>query len=81
VEPIHEHWMDANNILRYLHGTITYGLRYALNTDVQLDGFTDSDWEGSVDNKKSTSGMCFSMGSSMISWTSRKHKYVALDTT
>jgi len=76
VEPRHEHWIAAKHILRYLHGMITYGLRYASNNY----GFTDSDWAGSVDDRKSTSGMCFSLGSAMISWGSRKQKSVALST-
>jgi hypothetical protein len=49
-------------------------------SDVQLHGFTDSDWAGSADDRKSTSGMCFSLGSAMISWASRKQKSVALNT-
>jgi hypothetical protein len=44
VEPRHEHWIAAKNILIYLRGTINYGLRYASNNDVHLHGFTDSDW-------------------------------------
>jgi hypothetical protein len=80
VEPRHEHWIAAKHILRYLRGTINYGLRYASNSDVQLHGFTDSDWAGSADDRKSTSGMCFSLGSAMISWASRKQKSVALNT-
>jgi hypothetical protein len=68
VEPRHEHWIVAKHILRYLRGTLNYGLRYASNSDVQLHGFTDSYWAGSVDDRKSTSGICFSLGSVMISW-------------
>jgi hypothetical protein len=66
--------------LRYLCGMITYGLRYALNNEVQLHGFTDLDWVGSADDRKSTSSMCFSVGSSMISWARRKQNFVALNT-
>jgi hypothetical protein len=80
VEPRQEHWIDAKHILRYLRGMITYGLRYASNSDVQLHGFTDSYWAGSADDRKSTYGMCFNMGSAMISWASRKEKFVALNT-
>jgi hypothetical protein len=80
VEPRQEHWIAAKHILRYLRETITYGLRHASNNDEQLHGFTDSDWAGSVDDRKSTFGMCFSLGSTMISWASRKHKFVALIT-
>jgi hypothetical protein len=46
VEPRQEHWIVAKHILRYLCRTITYGLRYASNNDVQLHGFTDSNWQG-----------------------------------
>jgi hypothetical protein len=59
---------------------ITYGLRYASNSDVQLHGFTDSDWAGSANDIKSTYGMCFNMGFVMISWASRKEKSIALST-
>jgi hypothetical protein len=72
VEPRHEHWIVANNILRYLRGTLNYDLRYASKNDVQLHGFTDLDWVESADEKKSTSSICFSLGSAMISWASKK---------
>jgi hypothetical protein len=78
VEPRHEHWIDAKNILRYLRGTITYGLRYASNNEVQLHGFIDSNSAGSAYERKSTSSMCFSLGSAMISRASRKQNFVSL---
>jgi hypothetical protein len=70
----------GKHILRYLRGTLNYGLRYASNSDVQLHGFTNSVWAGSADDRKSTSGICFSLGSAMISWASRKQNFVALST-
>jgi hypothetical protein len=48
VEPRHVHWLTTKHMLRYLRGTIGYGLRYALDGDVKLQGYTDSDWAGSV---------------------------------
>jgi hypothetical protein len=80
VECRQEHWVAAKHILRYLRGTIMCGFRYASNSEVKLHGFTDSDWAGSAEDRKSTSGLCFSLGSTMISWASRKHKSVALST-
>lgn len=53
-------------ILRYLCGTIEYGLRCASNGESQLHGFTDIDWVGSSDDRKSTSRFCFGLGSTMI---------------
>jgi hypothetical protein len=57
-----------------------YGLRYASNNEINLHGFTDLDWAGSAKDIKSTSGLCFSLGFSMISWARRKQKFVALNT-
>ena len=77
VEPHHSHWIGAKNLLRYLHGTITHGLRYTVG-NVRVHGYTDTDWAGSVVDRKSTSECCFSLGSASISWMSRKQKLVAL---
>ena len=61
------HWVAAKHVLRYLCGTVGYGLRYTADSDMQLIGYTDSDWVGSVEDRKSTSGCCFSLGSAIIS--------------
>lgn len=66
--------------MRYLCGTVDYGLRYVSNSDIQLQGYTNADWAGSVEDKKSTSRGCFSLGSTMILWMSRKQKPIALNT-
>jgi hypothetical protein len=81
VEPRHENWIAAKHVLIYIHGTINYGLIYTTSSDIQLHGFTDSDWAGSAEDRKSTSRMCFILHSAMISWGSRKQKSVALSTT
>ena len=78
VEPRRAHWVAAKHILRYLRGTVEYGLKYTKGNEVQLSGFTDADWAGSTVDRKSTSGYCFSLRSGMTSWCSRKHKFVAL---
>jgi hypothetical protein len=80
VEPRHEHWIAAKHVLRYIRGTLNYRLRYTTSSDIQLHGFTDSNWAGSAKDRRSTSGMCFSLGYAMISWGSRKQKSVALNT-
>eukprot|EP00253_Pinus_taeda_P021291 PITA_21291 len=79
VEPHHIHWIAAENILRYLCGKINYGLRHTAG-NLRLHGYTDVDWDGSVVDRKSTSGCCFSLGSAPISWMSRKQKSIALST-
>ena len=63
----HIHMVVVKHILRYVRGTIAYGLRYTSSGGVMLHRFTDSDWMGSTMDRKSTSGYCFSLGSAMIS--------------
>ena len=74
------HWVVAKHVLRYLHGTVRYGLRYVSGGEVKLHGYTDSDWGGSAMDRKSTSECCFSLGSAVISWFSWKQTFVALST-
>ena len=62
----------AEHILRYLRGTVDYGLKYDVNQKINLEGYADSDWAGSSIDRKSTSGCCFSMGSCAIYLFSRK---------
>ena len=78
VEPRRVHWVAAKHVLRYLAITMDYGLDYRRSNGIRLIGFTDSDWAGNVADQKSTSGCCFSLGSTAVSWFSRKQKSVAL---
>jgi hypothetical protein len=80
VEPRHVHLMDAKHVMRYLKGTIDYGLSYDGDHYFTLSGYTDADWAGSVSDRISTLGCCFSLGSTMISWQSRKQSSIALST-
>ena len=66
------HLIATKHILRYLRGTVDYGLKYEANQNINLEGYVDSDWVGSTINRKSTSGYFFSMGLGVISWFSRK---------
>jgi hypothetical protein len=72
--------MAAKHILRYLKGTSELGLKYD-KTEIQLQGYSDSDWAGSSTDRKSTTGVCFSLGSAVISWFSRKQSAVAQSST
>jgi hypothetical protein len=81
VEPRHVHLVATKHVMRYLKGTMDCGLSYDEDHDFTLSGYIDADWEGSVSDRKNTSGCCFSLGSSMISWQSRKKSSIALNTT
>ena len=53
-DPRHIHLIAANHILRYLRGTIDYGLKYEENQNINLEGYVDSYWAGNATNRKST---------------------------
>lgn len=74
------HWQATKRILRYVNGTKGFGILYSSSDSFMLTGYTDSDWAGSVDDRKSTSGYVFHMGSGAISWASKKQPVVALST-
>jgi hypothetical protein len=78
VEPRRVHWVATKHVLRYLCGTVDYGLDYQRGDGVRLVGYTDSDWAGCVSDRKSTSGCCFGLGSAFVSWFSQKQKSAAL---
>ena len=59
-------------------GKIDYGLEYDANQKINLEGYVDSDRASSSIDRKSTSGCCFSMGSSVISWFCRMDSCMAL---
>jgi hypothetical protein len=61
-EPKHIHMVAVKHILRYVQGTIAYGLKYTSSGGVMLHGFTDSVWMGSTVDRKSTSGYWFRIG-------------------
>ena len=79
-DPRNVHLIAAKHILRYLKGTVDYGLKYEVNQKINLEVYVDSDWASSAIDRKSTSGCCFSMGSDVISWFSRKKSYMTLST-
>ena len=79
--PKEAHLRVTRRILRYLKGTLDFGLFYRKGEKSDLIGFTDSDYVGDLDDRKSTSGYVFMMGSEAISWSSKKQPIVTLSTT
>jgi hypothetical protein len=75
--PSHFHFAATKRVLRYIQGTITYGIRYCSNFMVKLFGYCDSDWGRSIGNIKSTLGYVFSLGSCVFSWSSKKQQSIA----
>ena len=75
--PKDNHIMAVKRIMRYLKGTANYGLYYKKNVNFELKTYTYADWDGSLDEKKSTSGGDFFLGSRLVSWTSKKQNCIS----
>ncbi|XP_026454831.1 uncharacterized protein LOC113356018 [Papaver somniferum] len=69
--PFVEHWDLVKRILRYLKHTVHYGLVFRPSVDTTLHAYSDSDWAGSLDDRRSTSGY---FGNNLISWSACKQK-------
>ncbi|XP_075486438.1 secreted RxLR effector protein 161-like [Primulina tabacum] len=80
--PKSSHWLVAKRILRYLNGTTDFGILYKRGSRIAgLLSYTDNNYDGDLDDRKSTSGFAFIMGSGAISWASKKQQVVSLSTT
>ncbi|KAI5350347.1 hypothetical protein L3X38_003238 [Prunus dulcis] len=78
--PTKKHYGTAKKVLRYIQGTIDFGIEYHNGKEAILIGYCDSDWSGSQDDMRSTSVYAFSFGSGAFSWASVKQLSVALST-
>ncbi|KAI5334569.1 hypothetical protein L3X38_024702 [Prunus dulcis] len=78
--PSNKHYGTAKRVVRCVKGTLDYGLMYEKGKKAVLMGYCDSDWGGSIEDSKSTSGYGFSFGSGVFSWASVKQNCVALST-
>ena len=74
------HWKAAKKVLRYLQGTKDLMLTYWHTDTFEEVGFRDSDFEGYMDDKKSTSGYIFIMAKGVASWKSVKQTLTASST-
>jgi hypothetical protein len=78
--PGREHWKAAKKVLRYLHGTKDYMLMYRRSNELEVIGYSDSDFAGCIDTRKSTFGYLFMLAQGTISWKSAKQTIVASST-
>ncbi|KAJ4710294.1 Retrovirus-related Pol polyprotein from transposon TNT 1-94 [Melia azedarach] len=80
-EPGKEHWQAVKRIFRYLKGTFDVGLIYGGDTQCLVTGFSDSDYAGDIDSRRSMTGYVFTLGSSVVSWKATLQPTVTLSTT
>jgi hypothetical protein len=79
--PRTSHQQAVKRIFRYLRHTLNFGLWYSASSSLALHGFSDADFVACLLYRKSTSGACQFLGSSLVSWSSRKQSSVAQSTT
>ncbi|XP_019172663.1 PREDICTED: uncharacterized protein LOC109168063 [Ipomoea nil] len=75
--PTDKHMTVAYRILRYIKGSPGQGLSYPANNKLKLQSFSDSDWASCSESSKSVTGLCAFLGSSLISWHSKKEAIVS----
>jgi hypothetical protein len=78
--PTEFHLQVAKRVLRYLKGTLDFGIFYKKGGNNDLVAYTDSDYAGDLGDRKSTSGYVFLLSSGTISWLSKKQPVVSLST-
>jgi hypothetical protein len=79
-DPKTTHLDALNRILKYLKGCPGKGLLYTKQGSLQVECYTDADWAGSLDDRRSTSGYCAFVGGNLVSWRSKKQSVVARST-
>ncbi|GAU41486.1 hypothetical protein TSUD_239620 [Trifolium subterraneum] len=76
-KPTMVHFNAACRVVRYLKHNPGRGLLFSRHSDTQLLGFADADWAGCIETRRSTSGYCFFLGSSLVSWKAKKQLTVS----
>jgi hypothetical protein len=79
--PRKPHLDGVRHTLHYVSAMVDYGLFYEASTELQVHGYIDADWAGSISNMRSISGFMFSFGSAAITWSNKKQPIVALSST
>lgn len=75
--PTMTHYHAACTVIRYLKNNPGRGILFRRNVELQLLGFSDSDWAGCIDSRRSISGYCFFLGTSLISWRAKKQDTIS----
>jgi hypothetical protein len=78
--PKESHVLAVKRIFRYLKGTKEFGLWYPKGKDLSLMAYTDEDWAGCIDDRRSTNRAMFYLGECLVSWLSKKQSSVSLST-
>ena len=78
--PMQQHWTALKRVMRYLKGTTSYGIMYNKKGSQECICYSDADWAGDVNDRKSTSSYLFQISGGAVTWSSKKQSCVALST-
>ena len=78
--PKESHITTVKRIIRFVSGTLDYGIWYSKDSNMSLVGFSDANWAENACDRKSTSGGCFYLGNNLVSWHSKKQNSISLST-
>ena len=79
--PTTQHWTAVKRILRYVKHTLDVGIKFSKSSSMCVSAFSDAEWAGSIDDRRSTSGFAVYLGSNLVSWSARKQATVARSST
>ena len=78
--PTTAYWTTTKRVLRYLKGSINQGLQFGKGT-LHLNAYSDSDWAGNPNDRRSTTGFAIFLGPCLISWCAKKQPVVSKSST
>jgi hypothetical protein len=79
--PTIDHWTAVKRILRYLRYTLHHGLKISKSPSLLVSAFTDADWAGDIDGRRSTGEFVVFLGSNLVSWSARKQPTMSRSST
>ena len=75
------HWAAVKRILRYLKQCTKLGLKISKSKSMLVSGYSDADWAGNIDDRRSTGGFAVFLGDNLVSWNARKQATVSRSST
>nr|GFA27331.1 ribonuclease H-like domain-containing protein [Tanacetum cinerariifolium] len=76
-DPREPHFAALKRILRYVRGTVDFGLQRYASATTSLVGYTDADWAGCLSTRRFTSGYCVFLGDNLLSWSSKRQHTIS----